>query len=724
MRLILIFLITSFVSVGVNSYSQTARLSVNMESATIEEIFDAIEKQSEYIFFYQDQNIDLNRVVSIEVEHKTINEVLDELFKDTGNTYQIKDRQVLIGFDNSKVKSKNEQKEPNNESLQPQKKTITGKVTDANGEPLPGASIIVKGTTIGVTGDVDGNYTLEIPNDAEVLVFSFVGMKVQEIAIGEQTQINISLEEETFGLEEVVAVGYGVQKKTNLTGAVSQIEADKISARPSASITQSLQGALPGLNIKNTTGDPRSTPEINIRGFNSINGGSPLVLIDGIEGNLNLINPTDIESVSVLKDAASAAIYGARGAFGVILVTTKKGVEGEPVITYNNNFSFTTPTARTDFITNPYDYGKIVDAAIYGYNGSSFTGYNDADWERIKRVADGEVAPYNELQANGTFKFFNKTNWYDYLFRKYQSSQNHNISVSGGTKKLKAYLSGRVYKSNTIQKIVDEDYKKYNLKSNIAYQVNDWLEISDNIQYSVGDTKEFGGNRNGWGDTWTYTKNYLYAFMPTQIDGVPYDMYGESDHASLEAGNSWVRNYYKQFINTFRAKLTPIKGLEINFDYSNRINHSGVSTRLNEFQYLTTDHITLSNVGINRLTETRTETNYDALNLFGTYSRTFATKHNLKLMVGFNQESSDQDVILAEQGGLSNPEYANLNLGTEVLRADGSAQLWAVQGYFGRFNYDFENRYLLEFNARYDGSSRFPSESRWGFFPSVSTGWI
>ena len=214
MRLIIIFLITSFVSVGANSYSQTARLSVNLESATIEEIFEAIEKQSEYIFFYQDQNIDLNRVVSIEVEHKTINEVLDELFKDTGNTYQIKDRQVLIGFDKSKVVKEEEQLQDVGADVdQPQKRTITGKVSDENGESLLGASVVVKGTTVGVTTDMDGNYNLEIPDNAEILVFSFVGMKSQEVVIGTQTQINAIMEANMVGLEEVVAVGYGTMKK-------------------------------------------------------------------------------------------------------------------------------------------------------------------------------------------------------------------------------------------------------------------------------------------------------------------------------------------------------------------------------------------------------------------------------------------------------------------------------------------------------------------------------
>src|SRR5690606_1804132 len=223
-------------------------------------------------------------------------------------------------------------------------------------------------------------------------------------------------------------VGYGVQKKAHLTGAVSQVNAEDIALRPDANIATTLQGLMPGLNIQMNDGDPSATPDINVRGFNSINGGSPLVLIDGIEGDITRVNPNDVESVTVLKDAASAAIYGARGAFGVILITTRTGKEGDMVVNYSNNFGWTTPTTRTDFITDPYLYGKTIDAAIFGYNGTSYTNYNDLDWEAIKMVANGEIEPFHELQPNGTYKFFHKTDWYNYLLKKWQAQSMHNIS--------------------------------------------------------------------------------------------------------------------------------------------------------------------------------------------------------------------------------------------------------------------------------------------------------
>src|SRR6185312_9732738 len=217
----------------------------------------------------------------------------------------------------------------------------------------------------------------------------------------------------------------------------------------------------------------------------SINGGGPLILVDGIEGDIDRVNPADVATVTVLKDAASAAIYGARGAFGVILITTKKGKEGKLTINYTDNIGWTTPTTRTDFISDPYVYGKTVDAALLGYNGTSYTGYSDADWDTIKMVSEGKMAPFYTPLSNGNNKFFYNTNWYDYLFRKWQAFQNHSISVSGGTDKIHAYVSGRYYNTTSIQNIVNAPLTKYNLKANVTFKASNWLQLSDNIQLST-----------------------------------------------------------------------------------------------------------------------------------------------------------------------------------------------------------------------------------------------
>jgi len=717
MKLLFLFNLCCLLSVSASSLSQVKVLNLEVKDAKIKDVLDMIEKQSDVSFFYQIESLDVNKKISVEYKNAKLTDVLDKLLIGTDLTYRIMDQYVAIF-------KKPSQDSYNNQVEQEKQITVTGKVSDDKGDPIPGVNVFEQShPTNGVISGVDGSYSITVSAEDAVLTYSFIGFNTQEVQVAGRSDITVTLVEEFIGLDEVVAIGYGYQKKVNLTGAVDQISSDKIASRPSANVSSALQGMMPGLNVQPSSGDPRNSAKMNIRGFNSINGGSPLVLVDGIAGDIDRLNPNDIETITVLKDASSAAIYGARGAFGVILVTTKKGASGDVVIDYSNNLGFTSPTTRTDYISDPYLYGKTVDAAIYGYNGSSYTGYDEGDWETIQKVSSGEIEPFHELQGNGKNKFFYNTNWYDYLFRDVQSSQSHNISLSGGTDKVKAYLSGRYYSTNTIQKIVDEKVNRYNMKANISFQATDWLEVSNNIQYNTGDDIEYGGRNKGWGDTWTYTKNWLMAFMPYEIDGVPYDYRGESTHAALENGNNWTENYYKEFINTVSAKITPFKGMVVNFDYSHRANHMGEKTRLNTFDYLTGSSISMRTVGLNRLTERRIERNFNAVNLYGTYERSFFEDHNFKVMAGFNQEDFDEDIILAEQGGLFNENYANLNLGTELLRADGSTNLWAVRGYFGRLNYDYKGRYLLELNGRYDGSSRFPSEGRWGFFPSVSGGW-
>ena len=604
---------------------------------------------------------------------------------------------------------------------------VKGRVTDQSGHPVPGVNITVKGTSQGTTTDANGEFTLDVAANA-VLLVSSVGYESQEIAVSGNEVVNIVLELSVTQLEEVV-IGYGTQKRIHLTGAVGQVKGDDIALRPSANVAGSLQGLLPGLNIQVNNGDPSANPDVNIRGFNSINGGSPLVLVDGIEGSLSRVNPADIESVTVLKDAASAAIYGARGAFGVILITTKAGRAGDVRVTYTNNFGWTTPTTRTDFVSDPYVYGQTIDKAIFGYNGTNYTGYNDFDWEIIKMVANGEIAPFHEKQPDGKYKFYYNTNWYDYLFKKYQPSNYHNISLSGGTKKIKAYMSGRIYNRSTIQNIQDAKVIRYNLNANLSFKPVDWLELSTNIKYVNENDEDFGGYRNGYGGIWSTTTWYdLFPFYPNMIDGVPADIGrngsgGQGGPAAMEAGNNWRKFITDELTNTFRVKATPLPGLEINMDYSNRVENTSRTYRYNEFEYLSTDKLDLITAGINRLGEWRWKDIYKALNIFGTYTMDIQREHNFKLLLGYNQENFDRDRIAAQSNGLLIRDLANLALGTEMYNIDGSALVWAVQGYFGRFNYDYKGKYLLEVNARYDGSSRFPSSSRWGFFPSVSAGW-
>lgn len=702
--------------------SREVYINLDLQNIPLLQAFEEIEAATNYTFTYYEGDFFKDQVISITPGKKSVADVLYEISKYTGLRFKQVNNNISVGMLSRRERKKIPPVEIIIEDIE-----VHGKVTDDTGEPLPGVTIIVKNSTKGTITDISGHYSLSVPQDA-TLVFSFVGYASQEVPVNNRSAIDVVLIPDIATLQELVVVGYGTQKKMNLTGAIAQIDAEDLAARPDNDITSSLQGILPGLNIQINSGDPTATPDINIRGFNSINGGDPLVLVDGIESDITRVNPQDIKSVTVLKDAASAAIYGARGAFGVILITTKTGKAGDMVVNYSNNFGWTTPTTRTDFVTDPYVYGKTVDAALFGYNGTTYTGYDDMDWEAIKMVARGEIEPFHEEQSNGNYKFFYRTNWYDYLFKQWQPSRNHNISISGGTEKLKGYLSGRIYERETIQDIQDAEMERYNLKANLSFKPVDWLELSSNSLFVHEKDEDFGGYRNGYGGVWSTTTWYsLFAFLPNEIDGTPADIGngngGQGGPPAMEAGNNWRKFSTEEFTNTFRAKVTPLDGLEFNFDYSMRIDNTSRTYRYNEFEYITGPKLDLRTEGVNRLGEWRWKDVYSAMNVFGTYSRTLAEKHNVKLLLGYNQEDFDRDRIFAQQGGLLIRDMANLALGTEVMDALGSSLGWALQGYFGRFNYDYKGKYLLEVNARYDGSSRFPDESRWGFFPSVSGGW-
>ena len=716
MKLVSLLLLGTMLHVSASTTGQ--KINIRAKQATLQDILQDIQNQTNYDFLYSNNQVNSLKRMDVFVENKDLKDVLKKVLTPNGLVFFVENNMVLI-------KTRTElSSDP--ELIQ---RVIEGYVRDEQNQPITGASVSLLNSNLATSTDERGYFQLSSPTESASVVITAIGYVSQTIAISGTSATNIVLKESVSGLDEVVVVGYGIQKKANLTGAVSQINAEDIALRPEANIATTLQGLMPGLNIQMNNGDPSTTPDINVRGFNSINGGNPLVLIDGIEGNITRVNPNDIESVTVLKDASSASIYGARGAFGVILITTKTGKAGTTSVTYTNNFGWTSPTARTDYISDPYVYGKTVDAALFGYNGSSYTNYNEMDWETIKMVANGEIEPFHELQTDGSYKFFHKSNWWDHMFKKHQASNFHNIAISGGTEKLKGYLSGRIFERESINNINDDaNMDRQNLKANLVFTPNSWLELSNNIQFINEKDKDYGGYTNGFGGLWSTTTWYnLMAFYPIMVDGVPTDIGtgtgGQGGNAGLHSGKTWRLFNNEEFTNTFRVVAKPLEGLQINFDYSNRIENTARSFRLNPFDYLAGNRLDFRTVGLNRLTEYRWKDKYNALNLFATYNKTIANKHHLKLLAGYNQEQFDRDRVATTADNLLIEDLSNLSLATVMNSISGSATNWSIQGYFGRLNYDFDNKYLLEVNARYDGSSRFPVDSRWGLFPSVSLGW-
>ena len=616
---------------------------------------------------------------------------------------------------------------------QAQERDISGIVSDDIGMPVPGVTIQEKGTSNGTVTNFDGEFSLAVSDDnGTTLVFSFLGYKTQEITIGNQSTFNIQMEGDSQSLDEVVVVGYGTQRAENLVGSVSTADLGDIATRPSADIASSLQGAVPGLNIRSASGgDPSSTPEINIRGFNSINGGSPLVLIDGIEGDIANINPNDIASVSVLKDAGAAAIYGSRGSFGVVLITTKSGKAGEFNVQYSNNTGFTTNTTRTDFVTNPYTYARWVDDAIGSYHSGCYVCYDDEDWEIARQVGAGEREPFYEQQPDGTYKFFENTDFYDVLFKDRRSHQINNISVSGGSDKLTGVISGRTYEREKIQNIQDAEMKRYNLQLKLSATPYDWLKLTAISRFSSRFDEQYAGTKNGWGDEFGVSKwRDLFPNHPAFVDGYGVSV-GRTRNGyvgrlgALKEGAAHRQWQYENQTNTLSAEVKPVKNLVLNMDYNYSIDRTDRTFSYKPFSYLSGEKLELiENAGVNRHNEYRWKDYYTAMNIYGTYTADIADKHNFKVMLGFNREVFDRDRVGMRIEDLLTRNKANIAFGTQMLDMEGSTLEWALQGYFGRFNYDYEGKYLLEVNARYDGSSRFPEENRWGLFPSVAAGWI
>lgn len=370
-------------------------------------------------------------------------------------------------------------------------KTIRGTVEDALG-PITGANVVIKGSTIGVITDIDGRFVLEnVPSNA-ILQISFMGYVPQEVKVGNLTSFEIRLIEDTQMLDEVVVVGYGTQKKVNLTGAITQVTSKEMENRPVPKVTQMLQGVMPNVNITFSTAQPGAGGSVQVRGRGSVNGGEPLILIDGVPGDINRINPNDVESVSVLKDAAASAIYGARGAFGVVLITTKNAQSGKMSVTYNGFFATSKPTVSTDFITCGYESVMLNDEAFRRTTGNTYTRYTEEDYaeleaRRYDKIENPERPWVVVKNVNGKdiYNYYGNWDWWDFLYKDNQSSQSHNISLSGGDDKLNFLLSGNYYTQDGIMKVNTDKFTSYTFHSKINAQLFPFLKVYNNLKFRI-----------------------------------------------------------------------------------------------------------------------------------------------------------------------------------------------------------------------------------------------
>lgn len=613
-----------------------------------------------------------------------------------------------------------------------QQKTITGLVKDAAGTSLPGVTVQVKGTAQGTVTNEEGAFRLTVSSDA-VLEISFVGYKSQEVAIHNRNNIQIVLRPSNSSLNELVVIGYGKQKKVDLTGAVDQVGSKYFENRPVPSVTRAIEGVIPNLNIDYSDGRPTSNPAWNVRGLTSIGaGGQALILIDGVAGDPANLNPNDIESVTVLKDAASAAIYGSRGAFGVILITTKTADNNsKPQVTYSASYSINEMTTTPHLVTDGYLWAKMFSESYsswYNYAtipssiGSSGLSFSSTYLDSLKYRSEhpGQLSNVTINPSNGNYVYYGNTNWFKELYAQEIPSMQHSISVSGGSAVANYRISGRYYQQDGLYKIRSDKYARYNLRIEGGVKVNNWLKLnSNNVFSSYNYTDPFRGS-----NIWSTLNVFGYA-TPLAMMYNPDGTLTRTSANSIgtlfgESQSGYKENYMKYNISFVADILKNAWTMNGDFSYQNYFETL-------DYKFIPTDYSVkpgqTSEIGTSLLGKTINRQDYYTYNLYSNYQHNFGN-HFIKVLVGGNMEISKYQKFGVSRDNLLIPNLSDLNLAIgQNTTITGGGNQWATIGFFSRINYNYKEKYLLEINGRYDGSSKFPLQHQFGFFPSVSAGW-
>lgn len=724
--LTLIMLMAIVVNVQANTYSETVQFDLKMKKVSLKEVFQTITDQSEFKFVYNNDQVNDNQEVTITTKNARVEKILDEILPTKNLQYRVIDRQIIV-FPSA------EKKKLETPSTKPQKKTINGKIIDEKGIPLPGVSVIVKGTTVGIITNVDGQYSLDgIPADAKILVFSFVGMKAQEVAIGEKTIINVTLEEETIGLEEVIAVGYATQKKANIVGSVSSINGEKIAAIPASDISNAISGRLPGTTVRQTTGEPgQNEAQLLVRGRTTLGDHdannrptSPLVVVDGVPGrSLGDIDPVDIENISILKDAA-AAIYGAQAANGVILVTTKRGQRGKPKLNYQFYQGFMQPTILPK-TTNAGDYATML-SEYQDYENKNRT-FTDNDIDLFYSGRDPWEHPNSD--------------WTGDLVANWTTTTKHNITLDGGTEKMRYYVSAGYKNEEAIYKQESTNYKQYNLRAKLEIPVNDWLTTSIDyagfLNHKLYPTKSAS---DVYGQS-TRLVPTQWSFWPSGEPG-PDIEYGDNPvvTSTLETGSDDTKSYINQL--TFKGTITPsmIKGLTIEGMYSYDVNNQyhkefqkpwtlyfpiWDSAQRNSEGYISSMELTPTPRGVAspELTEEYSRYVKKLGRASVNYTHDFG-EHSIALFGAYEQIDQNNNGFDAFRKYYISDIVQTLDAGADADKDNGGWMwIYSRKSWIGRANYNYKGKYLAEILFRRDGSLKYPKNSRWGNFPGFLLGW-
>lgn len=600
-----------------------------------------------------------------------------------------------------------------------------GVVKDAVGETVIGASVLVKGTTNGTITGIDGDFTLDNVKKGDIIVISFIGYITQEVAY-KGVPTNVTMKEDSQNLEEVVVVGFGTQKKVNLTGSIAVVSADELTSRPVANVTQALQGLVPGMNFSYGKNGAKvgTSMSINIRGAGTldskVSNGSPLILIDGMEGDMNMLNPNDIENISVLKDAAASSIYGSRAPYGVVLITTKKGKAGKVNINYNNSFRWSQATNMPE-TADSYTYAKFLNQIqINQGTGSSDLLFNPEDLQRILDYQQGKITtttiPDKNTPTIWWWQGNSNNDWLDALFGETGFSQEHSISANGGNEKVQYYLSGNYMSQDGIIRYGDEGMDRYTLTGKINAELAPWLKANYSIKFMRSDLNQPASLNE---DLFYYNTMRRWPTEPL-LDpnghywvGLPKEL--------LYGGNNKVQT--DRVMQQLQLELEPIKNwrtfVELNYK---TINVMGDEERFKVPTYDVAGNQYFDAGAKSSIYSYSERTNFFNTNIYSEFTKSF-DNHTFKAMAGFQSELNKWKKVGARKEDLISQEVPNINTTMGKEYAYGNNNHWATAGFFGRINYNYAERYLLEVNLRYDGTSRFARDKRWNLFPSFSAGW-
>ncbi len=718
---VLLILITITQTFALDSYAQNKRLSLNFKNEKIITILDNIEDQSEFYFMFDASKIDVNQKKSIDCENRTINSILDQLFENTGITYRISDRQ--IGLINTKFADAE------------QGLTVSGKVTDSSGSPLPGVTVIVKGTTNGTVTNTDGEYSLSnVPGDA-ILQFSFVGMRTQGIAVAGKTFINLTMVEEAIGIEEVVAIGYGTMKKSDLTGAVSNIKADKLEQIPAVNLSNTLAGRLAGVYVERNTGIPGTTSDIRVRSQVSWNDSPALYVIDGVisrKGSFDMLDPSEIEDITVLKDAAATSIYGSRAAGGVILISTKRGEIGKPVITYNGSFSLDIPFGMPELMD--------VYTEQIPYTNSVFSDPDDPTWGWVY---------WTDEDIQGLKDMGGPKSQLDYIYRT-PTIQRHTLDVSGGSEVVKYFIGGSYVDDKGF--IDQVNYDKYSIRCNVEAKISNnltaFLQVSTNYDKRTlytSDIDGIGTNRD-LSYSWWYLYGGAYYHYPAYVHGdetKPVDTGFKTN--LVEAVRTGYENIYGEQLHVMSSlayDVPFVKGLSLQI----MLSKNSINTYTKEYDYKHTmytlayiegsQYRILDEDNIIGTTLSRSPSEEYLSNDWGrrrsyqlngqiNYIRDFG-QHHLEAIAVYEQSESNFNYMSGIRKGfpvITTDQFWATDTNTENYVLVGGESETARLSYIGKINYNFADKYLLSASVRSDGSVLFAPNKRWGTFPAISLGW-